>query len=64
MRPDQDWTDVWPTAQTYNPSVVPLPIRQGKVKVRWCLRGSNVVAIQEFLNPINSCITSLLLLAV
>lgn len=33
MSIDQDWTDVWPTAATFNPSVVPLPIRQGFVDV-------------------------------
>ena len=29
---DQDWTDVWPTAQTYRSTVVPLPIRMGYFK--------------------------------
>ncbi|XP_064477259.1 small ribosomal subunit protein mS35-like [Ornithodoros turicata] len=29
---DQDWTSVWPTAQSFRPSVVPLPIRQGYSK--------------------------------
>ena len=33
MRVDQDWTNVWPTAATFKPSVVPLPIRQGMVEV-------------------------------
>ncbi|KAF6016811.1 MRPS35 [Bugula neritina] len=27
-----DWTHVWPTAATFKPSVVPLPIRQGYIK--------------------------------
>ncbi|KAH6941397.1 hypothetical protein HPB50_017898 [Hyalomma asiaticum] len=26
---DQDWASVWPTAQSFRPSVVPLPLRQG-----------------------------------
>ncbi|KAL1481978.1 hypothetical protein MTO96_034081 [Rhipicephalus appendiculatus] len=29
MPVDQDWTSVWPTAQSFRPSVVPLPLRQG-----------------------------------
>jgi len=29
---DQDWTNVWPTAQTFKWSSVPLPIRQGYVE--------------------------------
>ncbi|XP_067947847.1 small ribosomal subunit protein mS35-like [Watersipora subatra] len=32
MKVDQDWTNVWPTAASFKPSVVPLPIRQGYVK--------------------------------
>lgn len=27
---DQDWTSVWPTAQVFKPSAVPLPLRMGK----------------------------------
>ena len=30
MEVDQDWTSVWPTAQVFKPSVVPLPLRMGK----------------------------------
>ena len=30
MPVDQDWTSVWPTAQVFKPSVVPLPLRMGK----------------------------------
>ena len=29
MKPDQDWTSVWPATRTFHPAVVPLPIRQG-----------------------------------
>lgn len=29
MKVDQDWPSVWPTAKTFRPSVVPLPIYQG-----------------------------------
>ena len=29
MKPDQDWGDVWPTARTFHPGTVPLPVRQG-----------------------------------
>merc|ERR1712004_667699 len=29
---DQDWTNVWPTAQTFKWSSVPLPVRQGYVE--------------------------------
>lgn len=29
MPVDQDWPSVWPTAQSFRPSVVPLPLRQG-----------------------------------
>jgi len=29
MSPDQSWGDVWPTARTFHPAVVPLPVRQG-----------------------------------
>lgn len=32
MPVDQDWTSVWPTAQSFRPSVVPLPLRQGYLK--------------------------------
>ncbi|KAK2160359.1 hypothetical protein LSH36_135g04011 [Paralvinella palmiformis] len=32
MLPEQDWTDVWPTAHTFKWSVVPFPVRQGFVK--------------------------------
>lgn len=31
MSPDQDWTNIWPTATTFKQSVVPLPITQGYV---------------------------------
>jgi len=30
MSPEQDWTAVWPTAQVFKPSVVPLPLRAGR----------------------------------
>ena len=36
MKPDQEWTDVWPAAHSFKWSVVPLPIRQGYVEVRPC----------------------------
>ncbi|KFM75001.1 28S ribosomal protein S35, mitochondrial, partial [Stegodyphus mimosarum] len=29
MKIDQDWPSVWPTPQTFRPSVVPLPVYQG-----------------------------------
>ncbi|ETE57778.1 28S ribosomal protein S35, mitochondrial, partial [Ophiophagus hannah] len=29
MEPDQDWTSVYPTAASFKPSAVPLPIRMG-----------------------------------
>ncbi|GAU98195.1 hypothetical protein RvY_09374 [Ramazzottius varieornatus] len=29
MHVDQDWTNVWPTATSFKPSVVPLPVRMG-----------------------------------
>lgn len=29
MPVDQDWANVWPTASSFKPSVVPLPLRQG-----------------------------------
>ncbi|CAN8004199.1 unnamed protein product, partial [Ixodes hexagonus] len=32
MPVDQDWPSVWPTAQSFRPSVVPLPLRQGYVE--------------------------------
>ncbi|XP_045197303.2 28S ribosomal protein S35, mitochondrial-like [Mercenaria mercenaria] len=32
MPVDQDWTNVWPAAQSFKWSVVPLPIRQGALK--------------------------------
>ena len=32
MSPSQDWPSVWPAAASFNPSVVPLPIRMGFVK--------------------------------
>merc|ERR1711963_1141323 len=31
MPTDQDWTDVWPTAQTFKWSAVPFPVRQGYI---------------------------------
>ena len=34
MKPEQDWTNVWPAAETFKWSVVPLPIRQGYIQVR------------------------------
>nr|CAG4641015.1 EOG090X09BG [Eulimnadia texana] len=33
MPVDQDWASVWPTAKTFHPASVPLPVRQGFVKV-------------------------------
>ncbi|KAA0188929.1 hypothetical protein HAZT_HAZT001699, partial [Hyalella azteca] len=29
MKPDQDWTNVWPTSHSFKPATVPLPIRMG-----------------------------------
>ena len=34
MKPDQDWTSVWPATRTFHPAVVPLPIRQGYRQLR------------------------------
>lgn len=31
MKHDQDWPSVWPTARTFSPSTVPLPLRQSYV---------------------------------
>nr|CAG4644110.1 EOG090X09BG [Lepidurus arcticus] len=31
MSPDQDWGNVWPTARSFHPASVPLPVRQGYV---------------------------------
>nr|CAG4651976.1 EOG090X09BG [Triops cancriformis] len=31
MSPDQDWGSVWPTARSFHPASVPLPVRQGFV---------------------------------
>ncbi|XP_060585038.1 small ribosomal subunit protein mS35-like [Ruditapes philippinarum] len=33
MPVNQDWTNVWPAAQTFKWSVVPLPLRQGALKI-------------------------------
>ena len=33
MSTEQDWTSVWPTAETFKWSVVPFPVRQGYAKV-------------------------------
>lgn len=33
MKPDQDWTSVWPAAHTFKWSVVPFPVRQGFIEV-------------------------------
>lgn len=34
MKPNQDWSSVWPAQRTFQPSVVPLPIRQGYVQLK------------------------------
>ena len=34
MKPTQDWGSVWPTHRTFQPSVVPLPIRQGAIQIK------------------------------
>ena len=34
MSPYQDWHSVWPGPRTFHPSVVPLPIRQGYIKLK------------------------------
>lgn len=32
MKPEQDWTNVWPTAHSFKWSVVPFPVRQGFIE--------------------------------
>jgi len=32
MPVNQDWPSVWPTARTFHPATVPLPLHQGYVK--------------------------------
>ena len=32
MKPTQDWGSVWPSHRTFQPSAVPLPIRQGVIQ--------------------------------
>ncbi|CAD5231600.1 unnamed protein product [Bursaphelenchus xylophilus] len=34
MKPNQDWVSVWPVAQSFRSSVVPLPIRMGYSKIK------------------------------
>ena len=34
MKPTQDWGSVWPTHRTFQPSAVPLPIRQGATQTK------------------------------
>jgi len=34
MRPDQEWSSVWPAARTFHPAVVPLPVRQGIPQIK------------------------------
>lgn len=34
MSPHQDWQSIWPATRTFQPSVVPLPIRQGYIHLR------------------------------
>ncbi|KAF2355367.1 Ribosomal protein S24/S35 mitochondrial conserved domain [Trinorchestia longiramus] len=29
MKPDQDWSSVWPASRSYQPATVPLPVRMG-----------------------------------
>ena len=33
MSTEQDWTSVWPTAESFKWSVVPFPVRQGYARV-------------------------------
>ena len=45
MKPTQDWGSVWPAQRTFQPSAVPLPIRQGFVQLK------NQVTPAKYANP-------------
>ena len=50
MKPDQSWGDVWPTARTFHPAVVPLPVRQGVVQQK-----AQVMFLSHFLFILPEC---------
>lgn len=46
MKPDQDWTSVWPAARTFHPASVPLPVRQGFAHLKGQVTPSKYVNVE------------------